>query len=68
MYLNLVAHILQVLDSLSLMLSYSSLRGQLESLERVVNLLVDLTCMEQSQLIKLDSSRRYFGTADLAIR
>jgi hypothetical protein len=59
---------MQVLDSLTLMLSYSSLRGQLESLERVVTLLVDLTCMEQSQLIKMDSNRRYFGTADLAIR
>ena len=50
------------------MLTYSSLRGNLESLELVVNLLVELTSMERSQLVKMDSSRRYFGTADLAVR
>ena len=50
------------------MLTYSSLRGNLESLELVVNLLVELTSMERSQLVKMDSSRRYFCTADLAVR
>ena len=59
---------MQVLESLRLMLTYSSLRGNLESLELVVNLLVELTSMERSQLVKMDSSRRYFGTADLAVR
>ncbi len=57
----------QVLDSLTLLLTHSSLRGSQDSLETVVNLLVELASMERSQLIRLNNSR-HFGTADLAMR
>jgi hypothetical protein len=62
----LLCHV-QVLDSLILMLNYSSLRGNQESLETVITFLVDLTAMERCQLLRLDCSR-HFGTADLAVR
>jgi hypothetical protein len=58
---------IQVLDSLTLLLTHSSLRGSQDSLETVVNLLVELASMERSQLIRLNNSR-HFGTADLAVR
>jgi hypothetical protein len=62
-----IAFFVQVLDSLTLLLTHSSLRGSQDSLETVVNLLVDLASMERSQLIRLNNSR-HFGTADLAVR